>query len=315
MSAEGMLDNPALYLPRHGKDGDKEVQIALPSPPSSLGSESIKLDENQKKSRKLTKKLREIEAIEAKAASGAEMTKDQKSKLATKDGVTESLFLLASSDDKKACKEGDRDASPKTTNIALRDLQSAAEDPTILATEYIDLAKIYPTKMRTIIFHTRRILKTELSDYQLMEECIASKGIEDLRKIVSKVRKYKEDPSSFQFDREKAKEDKEDAKRKLREQGKRKAYEARMMRKAKREGKDDLEFYLRQGAQIPTDEEITVLKKLQKDEQMQKWKAQDHSQHCMAFHLEGCKRDRTCAFLHTDARGLNTFAENDEVAG
>jgi hypothetical protein len=78
---------------------------------------------------------------------------------------------------------------------------------------------------------------------------------------------------------------------------------------------DDLEFYLRQGAQIPTDEEITVLKKLQKDEQMQKWKAQDHSQHCMAFHLEGCKRDRTCAFLHTDARGLNTFAENDEVAG
>jgi len=317
MSAEGILDNPALYLPRHGEDGKKEVDIAIPSP-FSHGSEIIKitLDVNQKKSRKLTKKLREIEAIEAKAASGEDLTKDQKGKLATKDKVKESISLLAPSENKKACNDEDKGVtSPKTTKIALSDLQSAAADPTNLANEYIDLTNIYPTKMRTIIFHTRRILKTELSDYQLMDECIASKGIEDLRKIVAKVKKYKKDPSTFQFDREKAKEDKEAAKRKLREQGKRKAYEARMMRKAKREGKTDLEFYLRQGAQIPTDEEIKELKNLLKDEQMQRWKAQDHSQHCMAFHLDGCKRDRTCAFLHTDARGLNTFAESDEVAG
>jgi hypothetical protein len=37
----------------------------------------------------------------------------------------------------------------------------------------------------------------------------------------------------------------------------------------------------------------------------------------MAFHLEegGCKQDRACAFLHTDAKGANLFVELDKVAG
>lgn len=151
-----------------------------------------------------------------------------------------------------------------------------------------------------------------------MEDCIASKSIEDIRKIISKISKYQKHPSSFHFDREKAQKEKEAMERKKREEGKRKSYEQRMMRKAKREGKTDLEFYLRQGAKIPTEEEIQCLMKLKsREEQMNKWKDNDHSQHCMAFHLDkgGCKRDRTCAFLHADAKGTNTFSEVDEVAG
>jgi hypothetical protein len=150
-----------------------------------------------------------------------------------------------------------------------------------------------------------------------MEDCIASKSIADLRIVISKISTYERDPSKFHFDKEKAQREKEAMERKKREEGKRKAYEARMIRKAKREGKTDLEYYLRQGSQVPTVEEIERLKSLSKEMQLQKWKDNDHSQHCMAFHLEegGCKRDRACAFLHVDAKGANSFAEVDEVAG
>ena len=121
----------------------------------------------------------------------------------------------------------------------------------------------------------------------------------------------------FHFDKEKAQREKDAMERKKREEGKRKNYEARMIRKAKREGKTDLEYYLRQGSQVPTVEEIEKLRSLSKEMQLKKWKENDHSQHCMAFHLEdgGCKRDRACAFLHVDAKGANSFAEVDEVAG
>jgi hypothetical protein len=90
-----------------------------------------------------------------------------------------------------------------------------------------------------------------------------------------------------------------------------------MICKAKREGKnDDLEhYYLQISAQLPTQQSISKLKAFSRNEQLQLWK-QDHSQHCMAFHLEegGCKLDRACAFLHTYAKGANLFVETDEVA-
>jgi hypothetical protein len=93
-----------------------------------------------------------------------------------------------------------------------------------------------------------------------------------------------------------------------------------MMRKAKREGLTDLEFYLRQGSAAPTLETVTTLldNTLSNQEQMAIWKQGDHSQHCMAFHLGDCKRGRSCAFLHLDiitAPNKNTFVEGDEVAG
>ena len=54
--------------------------------------------------------------------------------------------------------------------------------------------------------------------------------------------------------------------RKRREEGKRKAYEARMIRKAKREGLSDLEYYLRIGANVPTVEIVKALKLAQLSE-------------------------------------------------
>jgi len=242
------------------------------------------------------------------------MTKEQLEKMKSKDAVKESLAQLSITVDGDM-NQSNKESQPKVSLVKLKDLKISASDATNLAHEYLDLAEKYPTKMRTIIFHTRRILKKELTKYQLMEDCIASKTINNLREIVTKVSKYTLTPSLFTFDREKARKEKEALERKKREEGKRKAYEARMIRKAKREGKSDLEYYLRQGAQVPSADEIEILKKLSKEDQLKRWIENDHSQHCLAFHLDCCKRDRGCAFLHADAKGVNTFSESDEVAG
>ena len=311
MSAEGILDNPALFLPRYGEDDGREVTIAIPSALSSG-----KVEVNHKEKRKLAKKLREIQAIESKAVSSdRSMTKEQKEKLANKESIIKSISELEDSEDKNTPEV--TAAGPKTKTVLLKELNKAAQNKTILANEYLSLAEKFPTKLRTIIFHTRRILKEELNKYQLMEECIGSKSIADIRKTVSKISKYQKNPSLFQFDTEKAQNEKDAMERKQREEGKRKEFEARMLRKAKREGKLDLEFYLRQGSKVPAVEELQSLKKMPRDEQMSLWKANEHSQHCMSFHLDegGCKRDRKCAFLHADAMGANTFTEMDEVAG
>ena len=74
-----------------------------------------------------------------------------------------------------------------------------------------------------------------------------------------------------------------------------------MVRKAKREKRDDLMYYLNQGAEAPTIEEIADLKAMSTEENFVIWK-QKFSQHCYAYHFgsTSCDRDRTCAFLHSD---------------
>lgn len=78
------------------------------------------------------------------------------------------------------------------------------------------------------------------------------------------------------------------------------AYEDRMKRKAKREGKEP-DFFLKQGAEVPTAEELAALKRLPADQCFAQWKER-HGQHCHAFHFDpaGCARERTCCFLHMD---------------
>ncbi len=285
------------------------IKIAVPS-----SMPSTELDKQAKLKRKLTKKLREIEIIEEKASSSIHsLTKEQKEKISTKNATKEALLKLESELNDTNYQSGE----PNFTKIPLKDLMESGGNKISLANEYLDLASVYLTKMRTIIFHTRRILKQELNKYQLMEECINSNSISDIRVVIRKITKYQKDPSSFTFDLARSQRDKEALEKKKREEGKRKRYEGRMIRKAKREGRSDLEYYLRQGASVPTVEEIKQLKQMSPEEQMRHWKASDHSQHCMAYHLEtgGCKRDRACAFLHVDATGKNTFEETNEVAG
>lgn len=298
MAAEGVLDNPALFLERWGSrqmadtDGNLQVEVR--------GGKV--LDEWAKRD-KWTKKMDYIAKVEAKIEKEGihSLNRKEKKKLTKKSKLIGKL---------RSC------STDGSTYVPLKELYKASDDKVQFALEYLQLVRQYPATMRTVIFHTRRILKAELTTYQRMEECLACATVDDVERVVSEIRCYQESPGSFQYDLEKEKKEKEALERKRIEEGKRKKYEERMMRKAKREGKADLEYYLRKGTAVPTLDTVTKLKTLSKEEQLQLWKDREHSQHCMAFHLTGdCPRGRGCAFLHLDSKTKNSFVEGDEVAG
>jgi hypothetical protein len=113
-----------------------------------------------------------------------------------------------------------------------------------------------------------------------------------------------------------------------------------MIRKAKREGKDDVQYYLNIGAALPSTEQMQYYSTLSRTELLPIWK-QYHSQHCLSYHMGPplspqqqqqapnvgvplstmkCPRGRSCAFLHVDIsnnnkNNNNTFQEQDECAG
>jgi len=272
MSAEGILDNPALFSP------------------------SLNETKGTKKKRKLMKKMRIIKEIEQKIATDGQnsISTKEKEKLSKKNELQQSFETLEKVDQ-----------------------QGTSKDNTALAEEYLSLAESHPVKIRSIIFHIRRMCRDILNEFQLMEDCLLSTSIKDVRSVMEKCKHYRKNPESFRFDHKKAQQKKALQELIKNQEKKRKNFEDRMKRKAKREGKlDDLEFYLRKGAEVPTVEKVESLKLLSKEARMEEWK-KSHAQHCVAFHIDedGCKRDRACAFLHVEAKGLNAFHESEEVAG
>jgi tRNA-dihydrouridine synthase 1 len=322
MSAEGILNNPALYLPRHGdpsKEKNREITIHIPSPLKNCGVSGQHCSNGSKDKllRKLYKKLRKIESAERKASNGFTIDEGQEKLIKDKPSIQVEIEKLEKSTPKQSQEStSDGDVKVQTTTMMLHDLAKTGNDKVALAKEYLCLVRRYPMKIRSVVFHTRRMCKDVLEQYQLLEECIACMSIDAVDAVLTKCAGYIKNPKSFKYDQEKAARDKEALERKKREEGKRKSYEGRMIRKAKREGLADLEHYLRIGAEVPTKEVINKLRSLSKDAALAVWK-KDHSQHCMSYHLDagGCKRDRACAFLHVEAKGENTFDEVDEVAG
>lgn len=311
MSAEGILDNPALYLPRLGSRLDKKARVPLIVHKGSAEKNNDEEYTKKKKERKLNKKLREITKLEEKRSDKESLTDEEKKKWSQKSSIAEELATFQSESAQSTIV-----SDARINDIALSDLYNTADNKLKLALEYLDLATKYPVKIRSIVFHVRRMLKDLLAQYQLLEPCVAADNIDQVRSIVRKMEGYQNKPESFIFDKEKEKAQKEAMERKKREEGKRKAYEARMIRKAKREGREDLQYYLYQGAQVPTKELLEKLQQMSREKSLPIWK-ENHSQHCLAFHLdpEGCSRGRGCAFLHVDVLTSNTFNEQDEVAG
>ena len=72
-----------------------------------------------------------------------------------------------------------------------------------LALEYLSLVDKYPVKMKSVVFHTRRIARDELNAYQQMEELCACDSVEKMREILLQCKQYQED-GSYQYDPEKA---------------------------------------------------------------------------------------------------------------
>jgi len=186
----------------------------------------------------------------------------------------------------------------KTASIT-SDISSEPPHNLYLALQYLDLVDMHPVPLKSVIFHIRRMCKAAFSDYQLLEDCLVCSSVDEVRSVVQQGVAFLT-TGGFVFDPYKEKRRKEMLALKKREEGKRKAYEQRMMRKSKREGRD-INYYLNIGAKNPTQEILDRLKALSKEEAFEVWK-KDHSQHCYAHHFEdgGCKRDRTCAFLHAD---------------
>lgn len=177
-----------------------------------------------------------------------------------------------------------------------------------LAREYLDLAARHPVKTKSLVFHIRRMCREELTRYQLLEDCLRAQSVDEMRAVVEQAAEY-ERSGSFRFDPLKETRLKEAQERKKREEGRRREYEARMARKAKREGKPP-GFYIEQGAEAPPHEEVLRLKKLPKEESFAQWRLK-FPQHCHAFHLDDnkCARERTCSFLHADSRFVEAEGE------
>jgi tRNA-dihydrouridine synthase 1 len=111
-----------------------------------------------------------------------------------------------------------------------------------LALEYLQYVAKYPVKMKSIIFHIRRILKAELDTYQLMDELVVCENFDKVSEIVNCILKY-QTSNNYIHDEKKAEKMRKAAEKRKLEAGKRKAFEERMIRKAKREGKS-LDHYL-----------------------------------------------------------------------
>lgn len=190
----------------------------------------------------------------------------------------------------------------KPTVGGLDSTSNITPSKSMLALEYICLCEKYPVTIKSIVFHIRRIIRIELEKYQLLGDLLDSTNETDIKRIILNVIEYEKNPDSFHFDSIKNKQMKEMWERKKREEGKRKEYEARMVRKAKREGKE-LNYYLLRGSENPTQEEVVTLKAMSQEKSFAIWK-EKHSQHCYEFHFgaNGCHRERTCSFLHADVK-------------
>jgi tRNA-dihydrouridine synthase 1 len=362
MSAEGLLDNPALYLPRYGSrnERDKQIQVwsLVPKVNSLTDNETMnvndivddtELDKDQdidsfiQKRKKLLKKLDTLKTIQTKIETdGIDKISDkEKNKLISKLKYTKKLAKL---DRQIRSMKGKRlkthDAGEqkhqdtlelKQITVPLGTLYDIADDKVQLVVEYLDLATVFPVIIRSVIFHVRRMIKDELVQYQLLEDCIKCTNITEVRAIVNKVMTYQRHPEQFVYDQKKAIAEKESIEKRKREESKRKDYEARMIRKAKREGLTDLSYYLTVGAAIPTIDQVQQFKNMSRSDVLTIWK-QNHSQHCLSYHIDSqkCQRGRTCAFLHIDPIATNeslagsnsnhnhasvSFIESDEVAG
>ena len=176
-----------------------------------------------------------------------------------------------------------------------------------LATEYLELVEKYPVKMKSIVFHIRRMCRDELNAFQLMEECVNATNLEQVKDVIRQALIYEKE--GYQFDPTKEAREKAALARRRYEEGKRKRFEERMVRKAKREGKDP-EHYLSIGAACPTVEELHELRCMAKEQAFEIWKER-HSQHCYDYHMSDkkCARDRACAFLHVDASYVSNETE------
>eukprot|EP00039_Didymoeca_costata_P024146 m.9413 g.9413 ORF g.9413 m.9413 type:complete len:541 (-) comp4063_c0_seq1:5827-7449(-) len=267
MSAEGILDYPDIFA---NLDITENKGVVMNNEESELN----------KRKRKLLKKLRQCDAL---AKSNRQLTTDEEMKMKKATSLRIELEQL----------------QKLTSSSTNGNIQVVKPGSIALASEYLDCVEKYASApLKTMVFHVRRILKKELTKYQLMEECCGAQSLVELRAIIKTCKDYSDGSTPFVFDPENEKRAKAAAEKRKLETSKRKAYEARMIRKAKREGKPT-GYYLEKGLHPPTAQDVAKAKSMDTEKCKSFWRAK-FGQHCLDYHLQGCARDRACAFLHFD---------------
>ena len=181
----------------------------------------------------------------------------------------------------------------------------ASEQPSCqmsLALEFLKLQQKYPTKagLSTVIFHCRRICKSQLNSFQLMDDIKAAASVAEVESIVQQCIDY-ETKGDFVWSHEKSEHAAQKAVRRKMVESSREKFEARMKRKAIRDGKDE-NFYLNTGP-APSPDVLLKLKATPEGERVAAWREWGLGQHCMAHHIDGCPRldaGKECSFLHAE---------------
>jgi len=294
MSAEGLLDDPGLF-------GRATAQA-------------------YKERRRLTKKLREAERLEAARATRA-LSEDEQAKAQATAATRAALDALPSLNDALS-----PPAAPIAAAAAVTMPGGTISVPgrLRLALEYLDLVDecdarqavcgswgcpAPPLPIACVIFHTRRMCRELLPKYQALAPLLGAKSTPEVRAILQRCQAYEEGRETFVADAGAARREQEAAERRRREMAKRGEFERRMRRKAAREGKP-ADHFLKHGLEPPTRTDVGTVRALGTTERLVWWKER-FGQHCLAFHLDGaCGRERGCAFLHLEAAAEELEEEN-----
>lgn len=198
MSAEGMLDDPCIFA--GSCKGDVDSKKAL---------------------RKVEKKLRQVQKLLERQASGAPLNAEELQKVATRKQLRKERKSFSSS------REVEEDVQVRVPTDGLAK-----------ARVYLDyVSRFTPAPpLSTIIFHCRRMAKAELTEFQLLEDFKSSKSFQEMCGLLSKAEAFKRSPGSFKASKEKERRDRELRAQQAYEVECRRKYEQRMARKAARLG-------------------------------------------------------------------------------
>ncbi|CAK0820731.1 unnamed protein product [Prorocentrum cordatum] len=214
MSAEGMLDDPCLFAPGGG------------SSPSSAGLGGAA------QLRKLEKKLRQVEALMQKAAAGGTLSKEEAEKVGSRRELRRQRRALRGGGD-PAAQEGGRSAEPP----ARAGGRAVPSDGLQKARLYLEMcARHQMPILPTVLFHIRRMAKSELTQYQLLDEFKASSDLGAAQKVLALAEGYRDRPGTFVYDEDKARRARELLEKRAYEEACRRKYEQRMERKANKMG-------------------------------------------------------------------------------
>lgn len=200
MSAEGMLDDPCLFA-GECKTGTLEKEL-----------------------RKIEKKMRQVQNLLQRKATGAVLSSQEEEKVGRRKELKQERKGLLERVAKQNQRKTERMEVPK--------------DGLAKARQYLAFVKKYPPSppLSTLIFHCRRMAKSELTTYQLLEDFKAASSLSEVQRMLSKAEGYRDAPGTFQASKEKEEEDRQLRAQQAYEMDCRRKYEQRMARKAARLG-------------------------------------------------------------------------------